>query len=199
MIKRLTRNEKSEAVKVLSSSFYNYPVMRYVLKESGELYKSHLEYLVGTFCEIRLTQNWPLLGYIQDSKVCAVAGINEPGEMPHKGKFDKAFERLKTEIGSAAYKRLDNFEKACSHLEPTDPHFFLGIIGVDPAYQKKGFAKKLIEELKSMSLDHPLSKGVALSTESTSNVPYYELHGFGVIGEADVEDLHTWLMFWKNS
>jgi len=198
-ILRLTREDKPKAVHVLAESFRDYPVMRYVLRDSGVMYESHLKSLVGSFCEIRLTQGWPLLGLTEDNLIKAVAGINEPGKMPYEEKFNLAFDKLKNEIGKGAYQRLDNFEAACALLEPSTPHYFLGIIGVLPECQGMGFAQKLIDEVKSMSKKHTESQGVALSTENPRNIPYYQKHSFQVTGESDVEELHTWLMYWENS
>ena len=67
-VERLNRADKEEAVCVLASAFYEYPVMRYVLKSAGEKYESDLKALMGFFCESRLTRNFPLLG-ISDNRV----------------------------------------------------------------------------------------------------------------------------------
>ena len=52
----------AEVVSVLSAAFHDYPVMRFVLKSTGANYENDLKALVGFFCEVRLTRNWPVLG-----------------------------------------------------------------------------------------------------------------------------------------
>jgi GNAT superfamily N-acetyltransferase len=72
------------------------------------------------------------------------------------------------------------FEKMASH-HPQEPHWYLPLIGVDPAYQRRGLGSRLME--------HALAKcdadGVLAYLEATSleNVPLYERHGFKVVAE----------------
>ncbi len=194
-IEKLTREQKPEVVSVLCSAFHDYPVMRFVLKSTGANYENDLKALVGFFCEVRLTRNWPVLGIrAEDGTLIAAALVNDlvlhPLPLP-----DQPLQQLKKTIGEEAYERLVAYENQSSIGEPKVPHHFLGMIGVDPHHQKKGYAGALMSFVKEMAGKNPESNGVCLSTEIPSNVPFYEGFGYHVISEADVGELHSWCMF----
>ncbi len=169
--------------------------MRYVLKDAGQDFPNRLEALLGFFLETRFSRGWPVMAYADNSKLVAIAGINEPEELPWPESLKQTFENLSNHIGSDAIKRLVDFEDKCAEFEPKEAHYFLGIIGVLPDYQGKGLAKLLIRDLIEESINDPRSNGVCLTTENPDNVPIYKHLGFQVINEADIEDLHTWCMY----
>jgi len=196
-IEKLTRQNKSEVVSVLSAAFHDYPVMRFVLKSTGENYEKDLNALVGFFCEVRLTRNWPVLGIRnEDGTLVAAALVNDvvlnPLALP-----EQPLQLLKETIGDEAYERLVAYENQSSIGEPKILHHFLGMIGVHPHYQKKGYAGALMDYVKEMASKNPESNGVCLSTEIPWNVHFYEHYGYRVISEADVGELHSWCMFLK--
>jgi len=195
MIERLSRTDKAEAVEVLAAAFHDYQVMRFVLKDAGEAYETRLRALVGFFCELRFARDFPVLGLRAGEGLAAVAGINDPEPGPWPPALQEAWRATGEAIGPAALDRLERFETTSGGLEPKVPHYYLGIIGVRPELQGRGFARVLIDELIGMSRAHPRSAGITLTTESGGNVPIYRRFGFEVVGEADIDELHTWVMF----
>jgi ribosomal protein S18 acetylase RimI-like enzyme len=82
-------------------------------------------------------------------------------------------------------------------LHPTEPHYYLEVIGTDPAHQGKGFGSKLMGPI----LDRADREGVGAYLESSkeSNVSFYSRFGFEV-----TQELHhrrngptMWLM-WRD-
>lgn len=66
-------------------------------------------------------------------------------------------------------------------FRPTEPHWYLPMIGVDPAYQGTGVGSALMAEaLKVVD-----NEGLIAYLESSNprNISLYERHGFEVIGE----------------
>lgn len=69
-------------------------------------------------------------------------------------------------------------------FHPHEPHWYLPLIGVDPAHQGKGYGSALLTHaLRQCDLDQ-----VPAYLESTNprNVPLYERHGFEVVGQIQV-------------
>ena len=76
---------------------------------------------------------------------------------------------------------LTNYiEKKHRQLVP-DKHWYLFLIGVDPEYQGKGYASKLLNGMLSEIDKEGLS--CYLETEVKKNVPIYQHFGFDVIDE----------------
>ena len=49
----IDRTHKPAALDVICEAFYDYPVMRYAIAESGDDYNHHLREVIGLFCENR--------------------------------------------------------------------------------------------------------------------------------------------------
>jgi GNAT superfamily N-acetyltransferase len=194
-VEKLSRANKEEVVAVLCQAFHDYPVMRFVLKSSGNNYDKDLTALIGFFCESRLIRNFPVLG-IRDENgwligaALANDAVRHPLPLP-----EEPLQQLRKSIGKEAFARLVAYEDQSSKGEPTTMHHFLGMIGILPSYQGKGYAKHLMDAVKEIALANPESTGICLSTELPENVPMYERFGYRVISEADVGELHCWCMF----
>lgn len=73
-----------------------------------------------------------------------------------------------------------NFEQM-EKFHPTEPHWYLPMIGVDPAYQGGGIGSALlVESLKAVDRDGSIAY---LESSNPKNIALYERHGFQVIGE----------------
>jgi GNAT superfamily N-acetyltransferase len=193
-VERLSREHKDEVIQTLMAAFHNYPVMKFVLGEQNPEYEYNLKELIGFYCELRLTRNWPLLGVRTANRLVATALVNDPVETPLPLP-QELLDRLLKVIGESAFERLELYEKISAEGEPKFPHHFLGMIGAHPEHQGKGYAAALLREVNKMSVQDPKSRGVCLSTEDPGNVQIYQHFGYQVIAEADVGEMHSWCMF----
>lgn len=193
-IERLNREQKTETVGVLVAAFYDYPVMRFVLKTTGAEYETQLQAIMEFYCEARLAKARTLLGIRQDDVLVAVALMDESSLKPW-AEMQSALARLKAIIGESAYSRLEMYETMSNRAEPAEPHHFLGMIGVRPEHHGKGYARAILDEVKKMSAADPRSAGVCLSTEDPENVALYKYFGYRIVAEVDIEELHSWCMF----
>jgi GNAT superfamily N-acetyltransferase len=193
-MERLTREQKAEVIEVLATAFHDYPVMRFVLNATGDVYESQLRSLVGFFCEARFAKNGHVLGIRENGMLIAIALVDEPIQERWLER-EEQFERLRSEIGEEAFQRLELYENVTSKLEPEAPHYFIGMIGVLPTQVGKGHAGKLMNHAKELSTRDRRSFGVCLSTESPQNVPFYERFGYSIIGEVNIDTMHSWCMF----
>jgi len=195
-IERLAEEARDVVVEVLCRAFETYPVMRFVLgEEQGQ--EDRLRSLIGFFADVRFAMGWPVLAVVSEGHVVAVALVNEPHDRTFLERFETGLARVKQELGTAAYERLKSFEKASEVIEPREPHYFVGMLGVLPELQGSGYARLLLEHVREMSRAAGCA-GVALSTEDAGNVPFYEHIGFEVVGQGAVDDLPTWSLWWPN-
>lgn len=93
-------------------------------------------------------------------------------------------ERMLTVIGEHARAEklptLGEVGETIPRYHPEEPHWYLAMIGVDPARQGRGYGSAILKE----SLRRCDEEGVAAYLESSNpkNVPLYERHGFEVLG-----------------
>jgi ribosomal protein S18 acetylase RimI-like enzyme len=98
-------------------------------------------------------------------------------------------------VGEEAVMRIDAYINLGDANKPTQPHFYLNTLAVHPKSQGKGIGSALLEKLHAMSIEHPLSCGVALDTEKEKNVTYYERFGYRISTIADLHAVKIWFMF----
>jgi ribosomal protein S18 acetylase RimI-like enzyme len=71
------------------------------------------------------------------------------------------------------------FEQMASY-HPDEPHWYLALMGVDPALHNQGYGSLLMEHaLESCDRDH---LPVYLESSNPRNIPFYQRHGFEVLG-----------------
>lgn len=194
MVERLEAHTRNDVVEVLVESFWDYPVMKFVLRDSSAEYPRHLRAVVGYYTDLRFARGGPVLGTRADGELAAVTLIDVPGGSLSSETKATLGAELRRVIGDSAWNRLETFEAASKKLEPTYPHHFVGMIGVRPEHQGKGLSTLLMDEVTRMSKADPESVAVCLSTEAPSNLPFYAKLGFEITGETSVDTLHTWFL-----
>ncbi|UCF66119.1 MAG: GNAT family N-acetyltransferase [Acidobacteriota bacterium] len=194
-IVQLGENAFDDVVAVLCAAFHDYPVMRYILKESAGDYDAQLTELIGYFTDSRVSRSWPVLGALLDGKLVAAANINPPRSAPQPPSLKKRYERLHDRLGPAAMARFEAFADAAKPFTPDEPHYYLGMLGVRPECRGRRLARYLLDALHDMSARDPDSTGVFLTTEDPRNLTLYERFGYRVVGRGQAEELVTWGMF----
>jgi ribosomal protein S18 acetylase RimI-like enzyme len=72
------------------------------------------------------------------------------------------------------------FEQMAKY-HPTEPHWYLPLIGVDPAHQGEGYGDALMAyALAECDRDHAPAY---LESSNPRNIPFYRRHGFEPLGE----------------
>lgn len=110
---------------------------------------------------------------------------------------DEAMVRLLQE-SIDAHRHIDAFaflEQVNVH-HPTEPHWYLPTIGVDPACQGRGLGSTLLRfGLQRSDADHV---GAYLEASSARNRALYERHGFQVRGEIQAADSPPLWPMWRS-
>ena len=98
-------------------------------------------------------------------------------------------------IGADTPRALSLLSKV-EKVHPTDPHWYLGILGTAPEYQGQGVGSALMAPV----LEKCDTEGIPAYLESSkeSNIPFYERHGFRVKGEVNVKNGPTLWPMWRD-
>ncbi|MGH9988701.1 MAG: GNAT family N-acetyltransferase [Nitrososphaeraceae archaeon] len=75
------------------------------------------------------------------------------------------------------------FEKMDSY-HPKEPHWYLPLLGVDPLHHGKGFGSLLLQH--ALAVCDQDNKLAYLESSNPKNIPFYERHGFGLLGTIQV-------------
>ncbi|MBT8401301.1 MAG: GNAT family N-acetyltransferase [Rhodothermia bacterium] len=197
-VRRLDHYEVPQVVDVLFESFYDYPVMRYVVGHDSVAYDAHLRALINFFVMARVLRSDPLLG-IGESHLTAAAIVSNPTRSANPRELEEQRERLWNALGASARTRYESFGKACAPFQMDTPHLHVSMIGVRSATQGRGYGRRLMDAIHELSADESESVGVTLTTEVEANVAFYKHLGYQVVGAASVAPgLRTWGFFRPN-
>jgi len=184
-----------EAVAVLESAFTDYPVFTFVLPPRTEDRDAKLTAVMRYYAMRRLSRGWPAFALQVSGAFRAIILANPPRHAPVPAEVLAMEEALIETLGADAEARRRRYETQSDLGEPGVPHFFVGMLAVHPDSRGRGYAKRLLEHVHTLSLADPDSGGVALATESADNLPLYRHLGYRVRAEADVGPLHTWALW----
>lgn len=188
-------DDVAEVVSVLSESFFDYPVMRFVLGVEPD-YSDRLERLVTFFVMARVLRDEILLGVRDPIGLRASALVSHPSGGPSPAQLGVLREETWAQLGAEARSRYESFGAATAPFAIDAAHIHLNMIGVRSSAQGQGLGRVVLDAVHELSASEEASTGVTLNTELQSNLPLYERFGYEVIGSASVESTFTtWTMF----
>jgi len=191
---RLDDGQVPAAAGVLARAFFPDPTFTRVLPDEQHRAAAlpAIMQMVVTFCQ-RHGECYTTAGDVQ-----AAAAWNAPGsETTEERMMAAGFGAAAAAMGEAATGRLlaafEHFEGLRAHAVP-DPHWYLMVVGVEPALQGQGVGGRLLQPV----LARADASGLAcyLETATLRDVQFYTRHGFQVVEEGDVPDVgeHYWTM-----
>lgn len=92
-------------------------------------------------------------------------------------------------------ERFDAYDTISQAGTPSEPHFYLGVLGVTPQGQGAGAGDRLLRAFCSASEADPLSSGVYLETARPENVAFYLKRGFVIRAEGELDPCRLWCMY----
>jgi len=177
---RLTRKDRDAGAAVLGRAFTEYELLQYYFPDEKE--RHAIAAMLG-FVELSVCLKYGEV-YASSAKMEGVSAWLPPGKAPFGGwqlirsvplSVFFRYGRQGT-IRMRVYGRyVDNLHRK---LVPY-PHWYLQIIGVDPAYQGQGFSSQLVRPmLECIDQEH---LPCFLETNAEKNVAIYQRFGFEVI------------------
>ena len=197
-ILRLSKEDVPKIVAVLCDSFFDYPVMRFVINSEIN-YPHKLKILINFFVMARIIRKEVIIGIGEQSNMAGVALISNQNNVINPPKLKNLREKVWTELGTQSRSNYQKFSDICAQFQVNVPHLHLNMIGIKHDAQGMGLGRKLIEQVHLLSLNDSNSSGVTLTTEDPAKVSFYEYLGYNIIGQSNVTpQLKTWSFFRSN-
>lgn len=135
---------------------------------------------------------------VRGGRVVASASWLRPGESPRSWRREagislrcaRALVRGRNRV--KGLRILD--EMAKNH--PSEPHWYLALLGVDPAHQGSGLGGQLLRT--KLSMCDANGTPAYLETQKPENLPFYERFGFRVMKEISVKDCPSVWLMWRD-
>jgi GNAT superfamily N-acetyltransferase len=174
--RRASAEDASVVTEILVRAFNNCPTWGWVFPDPKERANQH-RLLWGQFVEGALRYPWV---WLAAGDVTTSVWIPPGGSEMTDGQFERLETSLVCLLGNGADRALaafDAFDAAHPHDEP---HYYLSLLGTDPAHYGNGYGLGLLGE--NLRLVDAEGMPAYLEASNPANVALYERYGFRQIG-----------------
>lgn len=169
-------DDENRAIDTVVLAFGGDPMTRWVWPEAHQ-YMTVMPKVVRAFGGAAFVHN----GAFTSDEYTGAALWLRPGVHPDEERLMALMES--TASPGARQAVLAVFEQMATY-HPEEPHWYLPLIGVDPAHQGKGYGDALMRYVLEQIDREKL--GAYLEASSARNIPFYRRHGFEELGRIQV-------------
>jgi GNAT superfamily N-acetyltransferase len=193
-VRAATATDVDEVSEVLVRAFHDDPVMSYLFrsddgrrKKTRALFTGESKRAIGKAKgRVDTTDDGPVKGaaiWFKPNEWRA-GGMELFGQIPLM--FTMGLETPR------ALGLLSQMEK----VHPKEPHWYLAVLGTDPAHQGKGVGSAILGPVLTVCDQEGI--GAYLESSKERNIPFYRRHGFEVTGEVKAKNGPTLWPMWRD-
>ena len=172
-IRNIEQSEREKALQVLTLAFVADPASRWLFPDADS-YLEHFPSFAQAFGGLAFEHDTAYLTEnFGGASLWLPPGVHPDGEAIEAIVRETADQTNLSDI-SAALEGMDRYH-------PEDPHWYLAVLGVDPARQGLGLGSALLQKTLARVVEQGLP--AYLESSNPANVPLYQRHGFEVVGE----------------
>lgn len=181
------------AVDRLATAFADDPITGFLL-QTGAGYRERLTWFFSLLMGARLALGMPVLVVRNSAGIhgAAMGYTTARAEWPKR--FADEWERFESATPGLP-ERMKVYDEIAESGKPALPHYYLGVLGLDPAQHGRGTGMQLLQAFCERSAADPRSAGVYLETANPKNVSFYERAGFEQTGRGRLGDATLYCMF----
>lgn len=181
------------AVRCLAAAFAQDPITGFLL-QTGPGYPERVASFFSLLMRARLALGMPVLVARGAAGIQGAAMGYTTARLAWPADIAQDWERFEEGIPGIG-ERMAVYDEIAERCKPAAPHFYLGVIGADPAVQGRGIGAQLLQAFCDLSAADALSGGIYLETANPSNVRFYERAGFVETGRGSLGGATLWCMF----
>lgn len=186
-------SDLDEAVGCLATAFAQDPITEFLLQTSPG-YHERVTQFFSLLMRARLALKMPVV-VARGAAVIHGAAMGYATVCPAWPKgLTEDWDRFEKAIPGLA-DRMAIYDEIAAKGKPPTPHYYLGVIGVDPDSHGRGIGTQLLKSFCGLSASDPLSCGVYLETAQASNLGFYERTGFSETGRGNLGGATLWCMY----
>ena len=177
-----------------AAAFAEDPLMHFFFRTSPAGVRATSARFFSILLRARLALGMPATAALRDGATVGVTMGYDTAPPEWPGEFTREWEAFEAGIPGVG-ERFEAYERAAERFRPGVPHYYLGVIAVDPVLKGKGLGRMLLKEFCDRSASDARSGGVYLETGSTESLAFYLRNGFVVRGEEDLGGTPLWCVF----
>ncbi|MEX1218616.1 MAG: GNAT family N-acetyltransferase [Acidimicrobiales bacterium] len=195
-ITRLPQDLRKEAIATTSRAFWPDPLFGFFARNPVQEHRV-LPIFLGALLNDSFShgQVWAA---IDESRVVGSASWLPPGSMPRSKLREFRIYVACARSLLAGRNRMTGVQllEAVELAHPSEPHWYLALLGVDPTRQGRGLGRKLLAPVLA-HCDREIEPAY-LETQKPENLPFYERFGFRVLDEIAVPGSPTVWLMWRD-
>jgi ribosomal protein S18 acetylase RimI-like enzyme len=189
-------SDLEQAVGCLATAFAEDPITGFLL-QTGPSYRERVTHFFSLLMRARIALNMPVLVARNAAAIHgSVMGYTTARPTWPRAVADDWNDFEKAIPGFT--DRMAVYDEIAEKCKPSAPHYYLGVIGIDPTMHGLGIGTQMLRSFCALSASDQLSGGVYLETANPSNVLFYERAGFDVIGQGTLGRSNLWCMFLRH-
>ena len=182
-----------EALGCAVAAFARDPITGFLL-DPGPGYEERLSQFYSLLMRARLALRMPVLVARDADRIRGMAMGYAAECPPWPSGIAEEWDRFEAATAGLT-ERMAVYDEITAKSKPPTPHYYLGVIAVDPGLHGRGLGTQLLKSFCDVSANDPLSSGVYLETATPSNVRFYERSGFKETGRGNLGSATLWCMF----
>jgi ribosomal protein S18 acetylase RimI-like enzyme len=188
-----TPSDLNEAVGCLATAFKSDAITGFLL-QTGPGYRERVTQFFSLLMRARMALKMPVVVARSDAGIHGAAmGYATVHPAWPKG-LTEDWDQFERGIPGLT-DRMATYDEIAAKGKPQDPHYYLGVIGVDPDLHGRGIGTELLRSFCGISASDPLSCGVYLETAQASNLGFYERAGFVETSRGSLGSATLWCMY----
>jgi GNAT superfamily N-acetyltransferase len=182
------------AVAALGEAFDQDPLMFYLFRENPNGVRASATEFFSILLRVRIALGMPAYVLQQADGVPGAVMGYDTSRPVWPAALAREWRQFEVDVpGFAA--RLAAYEKICEAHQPSEDHYYLGVIGVHSSLQGKGAGKAMLEAFCARSRADPQSHGVYLDTANPGSLQFYYNNGFELRGEGSLDAAPLWCVY----
>jgi predicted N-acetyltransferase YhbS len=182
--------DREPILDVVEAAFVTEPAFSHFF---GDAYEAHAREFLAFLLDLRMADG---IVWVEeaDAHIAAVSMWDPPGG-PTLGALEQEvlWRAAADKFGPEIEQRLDAYDALVHDCGPAGDHYYLGVIGSDPAARGRGHGSAVLRP----GLEAADTAGVPtfLETGTEGNLGFYARFGFAVTAELDLDDgTHVWCL-----
>lgn len=193
-IRRAESSDFDEAISVLGDAFARDPLMSYLFQESPNGARAGAMGFFSILLRVRIALEMPAYVLEHGGKIVGAAMGYDASRPAWPAPLADELRQFEAETPGLA-TRLNAYDKIANAHQPSEGHYYLGVIGVHPSLQGKGAGKALLGAFSDRSRTDPNSRGVYLETAHPASLHFYYNIGFELRGEGSLDGNPVWCLY----
>lgn len=193
-VRRAISGDVDEAVSALGDAFARDPLMTYLFHESPMGAQTCAMAFFSILLRARIALEMPAYVLQQGDEILGAAMGYDASRPKWPAALAEEMRRLEAETPGFAL-RLGAYDKLAEAYQPSEGHYYLGVIGVHPSLQGKGMGRALLGAYCAPSLQDSNSGGIYLETASAASLQFYYKNGFELRGKGSLDSTTVWCLY----